>query len=112
MLLKELRKKNNHTQIREDKSMSRIPNFTKKVIKKVLEDNEGFSKDTFYKGKNIKVTNHYEIKNGKMTRREYGKMSGGDGRFDDTRECDIDETRRVLNKFLYDLNLDGIMRDD
>ena len=85
-----------------------IPNFTKKVIEQVLKDNEGFVKGTDSSRGSFKCYNQYMIKGGQMFRREYGKDMNG--QFDNMFECTLEETRKILNKFLGDLNLDGVRR--
>lgn len=80
--------------------------FTKNVIQKVLELNEGFTDRTYYNGKNSEEENFYKISNGKLIRRSVGKTSWSDSRYDNTFVCDEEETRRFLRKWKKNLKLD------
>jgi len=85
--------------------------FTKDVIQKLLDMNEGFEKtttDSLGGSRNFSATNHYLIKGGKLLVRSVGKTSWADSRFDKTTIADIDQTRRVLKKFIKALKTDGI----
>ena len=88
--------------------MAGLPRFTKNVVQKILDQNNGFVGSTFYKAKNITVNNVYKIVDGVMYRIESGKTSWSDSRFKDESVCDLKTTRRVLKQFLDKLNLDGI----
>ena len=66
--------------------------FTKALIQKVLEMNEGFTDRTYYKSRNSEEENHYSFK------RSIGKTSWSDSRYDKTTVCDEDQTRRFLRE--------------
>ena len=72
--------------------------FTKALIQKVLEMNEGFTDRTYYKSRNSEEENHYSIKDGKLFKRSIGKTSWSDSRYDKTTVCDEDQTRRFLRE--------------
>jgi len=80
--------------------------FTKDVVKKVLEKNEGFKAKTSYKGRNSEEENFYSITGGKLLRRSVGKTSWADSRYDRTSVCDTEQTRRFLKGQILKLNLD------
>lgn len=82
--------------------------FTKDVIQKVLDANEGFRDRTYYKGNNSEEENFYSIEGGKMLRRSVGKTSWSDSRYDNTSVCDIEQTRRILKKNQNRLNLNTL----
>lgn len=82
--------------------------LTKDVISKILNQNNGFEKETSYSSRNLSVSNRYKIKDGKLYRRETGKTSWSDSRFDNSDECDIEQTRNFIKKFIDKLNLEGI----
>lgn len=80
--------------------------FTKAVIEKLLELNEGKTFVTNYSSRNFRETNHYLIQGGKMLVRSVGKGAFGGSQFDEERICDIDTTRRILKKMVDTLNMD------
>lgn len=80
--------------------------LTKGLIGKILDANEGFKDTTSYSSRNFSETNRYEITGGKLMKRSTGKTSWADSRFDETSECDIDQTRRFLRDRLDQLNTD------
>ncbi len=82
--------------------------LTKDVIQKILDMNEGFMKTTRYVGKNFKEENHYLIKGGKLLIRSIGKTSWADSHFDNNTIADIEQTRRILKKFIDVLKTEGI----
>jgi hypothetical protein len=73
--------------------------------------NEGFEKsvtDTLGGSRNFSATNHYIIKGGKLLVRSVGKTTWADSKFDKITIADIEQTRRVLKKFIDKLKTDGI----
>ena len=82
--------------------------FTKDVIQKLLDINEGFAKTTNFADRNLKETNHYLIKGGKLLIRSTGKTSWADSRYDNNTIADIDQTRRFLKKVIDGLKTEGI----
>ena len=82
--------------------------FTKKNRQKVLNDNEGFSTSTSYRGRNFQADRTYSIADGKLSIRATGKTSWADSRFDDTNVygADDEETKSFLRRFRDELNLD------
>lgn len=82
--------------------------LTKDVRQKLLEQNEGFQRTTYYESNNSYNTNTYMISNGQLTVRSNGDTSWSDSKYDETRICDDAQTHRFLRKNLSDLNTDGI----
>lgn len=79
--------------------------FTKDIINKVLNKNEGFTYRTYHKSRNSEEENIYSISGGKLMKRSIGKTSWSDSRYDKTSECDVDQTRRFLREQKQKLNL-------
>lgn len=82
--------------------------LTKDVIQKLLDINEGFAKTKHFAARNLKETNHYLIKSGKLLIRSTGKTSWADSRFDKNTIADIDQTRRFLREVIDELKTEGI----
>lgn len=80
--------------------------FTKDIINKVLNKNEGFTDRTYHKSRNSEEENIYSISGGKLMKRSIGKTSWSYSRYDKTSECDVDQTRRFLIERKQKLNLD------
>lgn len=72
--------------------------FTKDNIDLVLKMNEGFTDRTYYKDKNSECENIYTIKDGVLECRSVGKGSWSSSRYDETRVCDPEQTRRFLRE--------------
>lgn len=79
--------------------------FTKENIQKVLNANEGFKDCTYYKSRNREEENTYTIANGVLRKRSIGKTSFSDSRYDETSDCDLEQTRRFLRNHITRLNL-------
>ena len=79
--------------------------FTKENIEKTLKLNEGYTKSTYYKGKNFRETNNYRIHDGNLFVSSEGKTSWADSRFKNEYKCDQDQVRRFLRNNKDDLNL-------
>ena len=82
--------------------------LTKDVRQKLLEQNEGFQRTTYFESDNSYNTNTYTIFNGQLTVRSKGDTSWSDSKYDETRICDDAQTQRFLRKNLSNLNTDGI----
>lgn len=80
--------------------------FTKDIIGKILDKNEGFTDRTYHKSQNSEEEDIYSISGGKLIKRSIGKTSWSDSRYDKISECDIDQTRRFLRERKQYLNLD------
>ena len=80
--------------------------LTKDVVQKILDKNEGEVFKTYYESRNLSLEKIYTIHDGKMTVRSVGDTSWADSDFDETEECDIVQTRRILKKFEDKLDLD------
>lgn len=79
--------------------------FTKDIINKVLNKNDGFTDRTYHKSRNSEEENIYFISGGKLMKRSIGKTSWSDSRYDKTSECDVDQTMRFLRERKQKLNL-------
>ncbi|WHX24587.1 hypothetical protein QNH47_10305 [Virgibacillus halodenitrificans] len=82
--------------------------YTKDVLQKLLDLNEGFEKTKSFVGRNFKETNHYLIKGGKLFVRSKGKSSWADSHHDNFTIADIDKTRRFLKDVIDELKTEGI----
>ena len=82
--------------------------LTRSVRQKILEQNDGYEKTTYYSGNNFRETRRYTIKDGNLFIESRGKTSWSDSRFDDKWQADDEETHRFLYKFLYTFNIEGI----
>lgn len=82
--------------------------LTKSVRQKILEQNEGFSKRTYYEGRNSREERIYTISGGKLHIRAIGKTSWADSRYDDNWIASDEETHRFLYEHKWEMNLDGI----
>ena len=82
--------------------------FTKKNRQSVLDNNEGFTRNTYYEGKNFRESTQYKISDGKLIVRTTGKTSWSDSRFDKTYSYDSnsEETKRFLRKYRDELDVD------
>lgn len=92
--------------------MAYLPNFTEKIRKQILSQNEGFTGSTSYSSKNLKFTNTYTVRDGSVYRRETGKTSWADSKFDNEILCDKEQTLRFLHKFWPKMNMKGILKDE
>ncbi|MCP2033021.1 hypothetical protein L1279_000004 [Planomicrobium sp. HSC-17F08] len=82
--------------------------YTKDVIQQLLDINEGFAKTKEFASRNLKETNYYLIKGGKLLIRSTGKTSWADSRYEKNTIADIDQTRRFLKKVIDELKTEGI----
>lgn len=72
--------------------------FTKEIVQKVLDTNEGFKDRTYYKSRNSEEENFYSIEGGQLLKRSVGKTSWSDSRYDRVTVCDLEQTRRFLKQ--------------
>ena len=70
--------------------------LTKEVRQKLLEQNEGFQRTTYFESNNSYNTNTYMISNGQLTVRSKGDTSWSDSKYDETRICDDAQTHLFL----------------
>ena len=82
--------------------------LTESVRRKILEQNEGFSKRTHYEGSNSKEERIYTISGSELRIRTIGKTSWSDSRYDDEWTASEEETHRFLYKHKTEMNLEGI----
>jgi hypothetical protein len=82
--------------------------LTKSTKQRILEQNEGFSRRTYFDGTNSKEERIYTISGGALHIRAVGNTSWGDSRYDDVCVSTDEETHRFLYKHKLEMNLDGI----
>ena len=83
--------------------------FTKDIVQKILNQNNGFSGQTSYEGRNYREYNNYKIKDGEMFVDKSGKTSWSDSRFSDHDiPVDLDTKKKKKKKFFNRLNTKGI----
>ena len=82
--------------------------LTEDLVKKILEQNEGFTKISSYSDRNFRAEYRYIVAGGKLLICEKGRTSWSDSHFDEKRVADIEQTRRFIRKYESLLNLDGI----
>ena len=82
--------------------------LTKRVVQQLLNQNEGFTFRTSYKGKNLSEDRLYQIRDGLLRISAAGKTSWAASRYS-TGEgiADAGQTRRFLKTYLARLNTDG-----
>lgn len=81
--------------------------FTKNNRQQVLDENEGFTRSTFYDARNFTESRTYTIKDGKLNVSSSGKTSWSDSRFSEEHvyTADDEETKRFLRKYKDELKL-------
>lgn len=82
--------------------------LTATVRQQLLEQNDGFSRTTYYKGKNFREECIYTISDGELHIRRIGKTSWADSRFDDESTADDEQTHRFLRKYKDELDWSDI----
>ncbi len=84
--------------------------LTKDVRQKLLDQNEGFSTETWFEGNNSSEARHHEIRNGELHVRARGKGAWGaaNERYENEWVADDDQTHRFLKKHLSELDTDGL----
>ena len=82
--------------------------LTKEVREKLLKQNEGFTRSTFFDSRNFEERRVYKIIEGVLHIFEEGKTSWADSRYKKERIADDEETHRFLYKYLSKLNKDGL----
>ena len=82
--------------------------LTRDVRQKILEQNEGFTTKTYYKGNNSSEQRVYTISGGVLRIRATGKTSWADSRYDDEWIASDEETHRFLYDNKNQMNHDGI----
>ena len=74
--------------------------LTKDNVEKILKENEGFKRETYYKSKNFTQSCVYKVHDGTLTVNRSGKTSWADSRFNKDEICDMDQTRQFIRKYL------------
>lgn len=82
--------------------------LTSSTRQRILEQNEGFSKRTYYDGENSREERIYTILGGNLHIRAIGKTSWADSRYENEWFASDEETHRFLYKHKEEMNLDGI----
>lgn len=82
--------------------------LTKRVREQILDQNEGFSRNTYISQRNFTEDRTYTIRGGKLYIRTRGKSSWGGSRYDREYIASEEETHRFLYKYQNSLNTDGI----
>ncbi len=82
--------------------------LTKDVRRQLLEQNEGFSTKTSYRGRNSSEDRTYTITGGQLHIHASGKTSWADSRYTSDGVADDDQTHRYLYDHLHMLDKDGI----
>ena len=82
--------------------------LTKAVRQKLLDQNEGFTKRTYFESRNSKSEYIYRISGGKLYKRAVGKGPWADSRYDKSWPANDEETHRFLYKYQHEMNTDGI----
>lgn len=82
--------------------------LTREVRQQLLDQNEGFERETRDKRKNFEEHRRYLITGGQLRIRSTGKTSWADSRFDNEEVADDEQTHRFLRKYLAELNTDGL----
>ena len=80
--------------------------FTKDIIPKVLEANEGFKKSVCYISGNCENEAVYTITGKQLVRESVGKTSCVGSMYDCIEVCDYKTTQRFLRNNIAELNLD------
>jgi hypothetical protein len=89
----------------EGKNMVRL---TTSVRQRILEQNEGFSKRTYFEDRNSEEERIYTISGGALHIRAIGKTSWADSRYDKEWIASDEETHKFLYNHQSKMNLDGI----
>ena len=83
--------------------------LTKENIQKILDMNEGFSKNTSHRSRNFDADYCYIIKGGKLIIERISETSWADSLNKVKEIADIEQTRRFINKYLHLLNLGDLL---
>ena len=82
--------------------------LTKNVREALLQQNEGFTTQTHYRGKNSRESQSYTITNGELHVKVQGKGSWGGSHYNKEFVADDEQTHRFLRNHLSGLNTDGL----
>ena len=80
--------------------------LTKDVVKRILGNNEGFTKTTYREGNNFKEQRWYTISGGELNIRKKGKTSWADSRYDDEWTATDEEAHRFVYKYKDELDIE------
>ena len=80
--------------------------LTKDVVRRILDNNEGFSRTTYREGNNFREQRWYTIIGGVLTIRKKGKTSWADSHYDDEWQATDEEAHRFVYKYKDELNID------
>ncbi len=82
--------------------------LTKARQKQLLDQNDGFTKRTYYEGNNSREERIYKVSEGKLHIRASGKTSWADSHYNDEWVANDEETHRFLYRHKDEMNTDGI----
>lgn len=82
--------------------------LTATVRQQLLDQNDGFSRKTYYEGNNFREECIYTISDGELHIRRIGKTSWADSRFDDETVADDEQTHRFLYKYKAELDWSNV----
>ena len=82
--------------------------LTESVRRKILEQNEGYSRRTYDEQSNSREERIYTILGSELHIRAKGKTSWSDSRYDKEWTASDEETHSFLYKYKTEMNLDGI----
>ena len=82
--------------------------LTKAVRQKLLENNEGFSTQTYFEGKNSREERNYTISGGQLHIRATGKTSWADSRYEDEWIASDEEVHRFLYTHQNEVDTSGV----
>ena len=86
-----------------------IKRFTKEIVKRILDQNNGFKWKTSYEGNNFRQYCNYTIEDGDMYVSSSGKGNWSDSRFSyEKTPVDLETARRIIKKAIDYLNISGI----
>ena len=85
--------------------MSEIKRFTKDIVQKILDQNNGVEITKSYGEKHFSCTYIYRVIDGVMHTTQMGKTVWSNSRFNNAYICDIDTARRVIKNNLYKFKL-------
>lgn len=82
--------------------------LSKAVRQQLLNQNEGFTRRTYFESRNSREERIYKITGGQLQIRAIGKTSWADSRYDDEWIATDEETHRFLYEHRYELNTAGL----
>ena len=78
--------------------------YTTEVIRRLLEQNEGFRDRLFLRSRTKNEEIYYTIRGGQLHKRVYGENKETGERYKEVSVCEVQEIRQFLRKNEKDLN--------